>query len=140
MVCLKETCIAGADTLLGPEMRSTGEVMGIDSDFSKAYAKAALSAGQKLPVSGNVFVSMTDKFKEAIVPIAKELKAMLIASLSFCLLLACFACCSARCFSNSARCLADSLQTHAWLTYFVTMKACWILLALQLVKKAHIAV
>ena len=54
-------------------MRSTGEVMGIDTDFSKAYAKAALSAGQKLPASGNVFVSMTDKFKEAIVPIAKEL-------------------------------------------------------------------
>ncbi|KAL0051508.1 hypothetical protein WJX82_008912 [Trebouxia sp. C0006] len=64
----------GADTLLGPEMRSTGEVMGIDSDFSKAYAKAALAAGQKLPASGNVFVSMTDKYKEAIVPIAKELK------------------------------------------------------------------
>ncbi len=66
--------VAGADTLLGPEMRSTGEVMGIDSDFSKAYAKAALAAGQKLPASGNVFVSMTDKYKEAIVPIAKELK------------------------------------------------------------------
>ena len=72
-----ESClmhVAGADTLLGPEMRSTGEVMGIDSDFSKAYAKAALAAGQKLPTSGNVFVSMTDKYKEAIVPIAKELK------------------------------------------------------------------
>lgn len=75
IICVKENCIAGADTLLGPEMRSTGEVMGIDSDFSKAYAKAALSAGQKLPVAGNVFVSMTDKYKEAIVPIAKELKA-----------------------------------------------------------------
>lgn len=74
---------AGADTLLGPEMRSTGEVMGIDSDFSKAYAKAALSAGQKLPASGNVFVSMTDKFKEAIVPIAKELKAS-VSILCFC--------------------------------------------------------
>ena len=48
--------------------------MGIDSDFSKAYAKAALAAGQKLPTSGKVFVSMTDKYKEAIVPIAKELK------------------------------------------------------------------
>lgn len=82
MYCLarspsSESClmhVAGADTLLGPEMRSTGEVMGIDSDFSKAYAKAALAAGQKLPASGNVFVSMTDKYKEAIVPIAKELK------------------------------------------------------------------
>ena len=75
--------LAGADTLLGPEMRSTGEVMGIDSDFSKAYAKAALSAGQKLPASGNVFVSMTDKFKEAIVPIAKELKASASISCSY---------------------------------------------------------
>ena len=62
-------------------MRSTGEVMGIDSDFSKAYAKAALAAGQKLPTSGNVFVSMTDKYKEAIVPIAKELKVHKPASL-----------------------------------------------------------
>ena len=53
--------------------------MGIDSDFSKAYAKAALAAGQKLPASGNVFVSMTDKYKEAIVPIAKELKVQLVA-------------------------------------------------------------
>lgn len=51
--------------------------MGIDTDFSKAYAKAALAAGQKLPASGNVFVSMTDKYKEAIVPIAKELKVQL---------------------------------------------------------------
>lgn len=75
--------VAGADTLLGPEMRSTGEVMGIDSDFSKAYAKAALAAGQKLPASGNVFVSMTDKYKEAIVPIAKELKVLFTLPLCF---------------------------------------------------------
>lgn len=65
---------AGADTLLGPEMRSTGEVMGIDTSFAKAYAKAATAAGQKLPASGNIFISMTDKFKDAIVPIAKELQ------------------------------------------------------------------
>ena len=65
---------AGADTLLGPEMRSTGEVMGIDTSFAKAYAKAATAAGQKLPPSGNIFISMTDKFKDAIVPIAKELQ------------------------------------------------------------------
>eukprot|EP00891_Asterochloris_glomerata_P005508 jgi/Astpho2/5508/fgenesh1_pm.00079_%23_1_t len=64
----------GADTLLGPEMRSTGEVMGIDTSFAKAYAKAATAAGQKLPASGNIFISMTDKFKDAIVPIAKELQ------------------------------------------------------------------
>ena len=55
-------------------MRSTGEVMGIDTSFAKAYAKAATAAGQKLPASGNIFISMTDKFKDAIVPIAKELQ------------------------------------------------------------------
>lgn len=59
----------GADTLLGPEMRSTGEVMGIDKDFSAAFAKAALAAGQKLPRKGNVFITMTDTFK---VPIPAE--------------------------------------------------------------------
>ena len=42
----------GADTLLGPEMRSTGEVMGIDYDFASSYAKAQIAAGQKLPMSG----------------------------------------------------------------------------------------
>ena len=62
---------AGADTLLGPEMRSTGEVMGIDESFSAAYAKAALAAGQRLPMSGKVFITMIDKYKQAIVPIAK---------------------------------------------------------------------
>ncbi|KAK9816811.1 hypothetical protein WJX72_005323 [[Myrmecia] bisecta] len=66
----------GADTLLGPEMRSTGEVMGIDTDFSKAYAKAAIAAGQRLPSEGGVFISMTDKYKAAIVPIAKDLEAL----------------------------------------------------------------
>ncbi|CAK0765005.1 hypothetical protein CVIRNUC_003215 [Coccomyxa viridis] len=65
---------AGADTLLGPEMRSTGEVMGIDKTFAKAYAKAAIAAGQKLPTSGNVFLTVMDKDKDAVVPIAKKLK------------------------------------------------------------------
>ena len=64
-------CAAGADTLLGPEMRSTGEVMGIDTTFSAAYAKAAIAAGQRLPTGGKVFITMIDKYKEAIVPIAK---------------------------------------------------------------------
>jgi carbamoyl-phosphate synthase large subunit len=63
----------GADTLLGPEMRSTGEVMGIDRDFSSAYAKAAMAAGQRLPTGGNVFITMTDKCKPDIVPVAKQL-------------------------------------------------------------------
>ena len=66
---------AGADTLLGPEMRSTGEVMGIDRTFAKAYAKAAIAGGQKLPSKGNVFLTMTDKYKPAIVPIAQQLQA-----------------------------------------------------------------
>jgi carbamoyl-phosphate synthase large subunit len=63
----------GADTLLGPEMRSTGEVMGLDTTFGKAYAKAAIAAGQRLPASGAVFISMMDKYKEAAAPIAAEL-------------------------------------------------------------------
>jgi carbamoyl-phosphate synthase large subunit len=66
----------GADTLLGPEMRSTGEVMGLDSSFAKAYAKAAIAAGQRLPASGNVFISMMDRYKEEAIPIAKELAEM----------------------------------------------------------------
>ena len=68
---------AGADTLLGPEMRSTGEVMGIDKTYAKAYAKAAIAAGQKLPATGNVFVTVMDKDKDAVIPIAKKLKVSL---------------------------------------------------------------
>ena len=67
---------AGADTLLGPEMKSTGEVMGIDADFGKAYAKAAIAAGSRLPATGTVFITMTDKYKPAIAPIAAELVSM----------------------------------------------------------------
>ncbi len=63
----------GTDTLLGPEMRSTGEVMGIDDDFGKAFAKAELAAGVKLSLSGNVFVSLSDRDKKAAVPVVKEL-------------------------------------------------------------------
>lgn len=62
----------GTDTILGPEMRSTGEAMGIDLDFGKAFAKAQLSAGQKLPLEGTVFVSMSDRHKEAVVPAIKD--------------------------------------------------------------------
>ncbi len=62
----------GTDVLLGPEMRSTGEVMGIDTDFGKAFAKAELAAGQLLPLSGTVFVSMNDRDKEAIVPVVQD--------------------------------------------------------------------
>ncbi|MBD2346502.1 carbamoyl-phosphate synthase large subunit [Anabaena subtropica] len=62
----------GTDTILGPEMRSTGEVMGIDSDFGRAFAKAELGAGERLPLTGTVFVSMSDRDKAAAVPVVRE--------------------------------------------------------------------
>ena len=60
------------DTLLGPEMRSTGEVMGIDSDFGKAFAKAEIAAGVDLALEGTVFVSMNERDKKAIVPVVQD--------------------------------------------------------------------
>jgi len=58
------------DTLLGPEMKSTGEVMGIDTEFGRAYAKAQIGAGQHLPVDGVVFISVQDSDKRAVLPVA----------------------------------------------------------------------
>jgi len=63
----------GTDTILGPEMRSTGEVMGIDESFGTAFAKAELGAGQRLPQSGTVFVSTSDRDKAAVVTVVKDL-------------------------------------------------------------------
>ena len=63
----------GVDTILGPEMRSTGEVMGIDGNFGKAYAKSQIAAGQNLPRTGTVFVSVKDRDKRAIIMIARGL-------------------------------------------------------------------
>ncbi len=63
----------GVDTLLGPEMKSTGEVMGIDMEFGKAFAKAQLGAGVKLPLSGKVFISLKDADKKFIVESARQL-------------------------------------------------------------------
>jgi len=60
------------DTLLGPEMRSTGEVMGIDTDFGKAFAKAEIGAGVDLALSGTVFVSMNERDKKTIVPVVQD--------------------------------------------------------------------
>ena len=60
------------DTLLGPEMKSTGEVMGIAADFGLAYAKAQLGAGQRLPLSGTVFISVGDTDKPAMLPVARQ--------------------------------------------------------------------
>lgn len=63
----------GVDVFLGPEMKSTGEVMGIDSDFGRAFAKSQLGASTILPLSGTVFISIKDADKEAFVPICAEL-------------------------------------------------------------------
>jgi len=65
----------GVDTLLGPEMKSTGEVMGIDMDFGHAFAKAQLGAGVNLPLSGEVFVSVKDADKVPVLAAVKELSA-----------------------------------------------------------------
>jgi carbamoyl-phosphate synthase large subunit len=66
----------GVDIILGPEMRSTGEVMGIDADFPHAFAKSQIAAGTVLPLSGNVYVSVRNEDKEAIVPIARAFSEM----------------------------------------------------------------
>ena len=63
----------GADTVLGPEMRSTGEVMGSADSFGMAYAKAELGAGEALPTQGTAFLSTHDRDKQALVPIAARL-------------------------------------------------------------------
>jgi len=64
----------GVDIILGPEMKSTGEVMGIDSDFGRAYIKSQIAAGQNVPCRGNVFISVRDKDKMAVIFIAKKLR------------------------------------------------------------------
>jgi len=65
----------GVDTILGPEMRSTGEVMGISSTFGMAFAKAQLAAGQRLPLSGTVFMSVNDHDKKHVAGLARDLVA-----------------------------------------------------------------
>jgi carbamoyl-phosphate synthase large subunit len=62
----------GVDTVLGPEMKSTGEVMGVADTFGEAFAKAQLSAGQILPSEGTVFISVADKDKPALAPLAQR--------------------------------------------------------------------
>ena len=63
----------GADTLLGPEMRSTGEVMGSAASFGMAYAKAEIAAGEGLPTGGTVFLSTHDRDKPSLLPVARRL-------------------------------------------------------------------
>jgi carbamoyl-phosphate synthase large subunit len=77
-VCVKEAVLpfdrfAGADSLLGPEMRSTGEVMGIALDFPTAFAKAQAAAGSKLPNDGTVFITVADRDKPAATGVAMML-------------------------------------------------------------------
>jgi carbamoyl-phosphate synthase large subunit len=77
-VCVKEVVFPfvkfeGVDTILGPEMRSTGEVMGIDSDFARAFAKSQIAAGMRLPTHGTAFLSVREADKPAIVEIARRL-------------------------------------------------------------------
>jgi carbamoyl-phosphate synthase large subunit len=78
VVCVKEAVLpfdrfAGADSLLGPEMRSTGEVMGIAHDFPTAFAKAQAAAGSLLPSQGTVFITVTDGDKPAAAGVAMAL-------------------------------------------------------------------
>jgi carbamoyl-phosphate synthase large subunit len=66
----------GTDPKLGPEMKSTGEVMGIDSSFAIAFAKAHIAANNKLPLKGSVFISVNDTDKEKVLPVAEHLHAL----------------------------------------------------------------
>lgn len=68
--------LPGVDTVLGPEMKSTGEVMGIDYDFGRAYYKASISADNELPVRGNVFISVISEQKDEVIPIAEKLRSL----------------------------------------------------------------
>jgi carbamoyl-phosphate synthase large subunit len=66
------TKFPGVDTVLGPEMKSTGEVMGVGDTFGEAFAKAQLSAGQSLPTSGTVFISIADRDKTDLADLGKR--------------------------------------------------------------------
>ena len=78
-ICVKESVLPfarfpGVDIILGPEMKSTGEVMGIDTDFGRAYCKSQLGALQNVPMSGTVFISVKDKDKtQLVVSVAHQL-------------------------------------------------------------------
>jgi len=79
--CVKEAVMPfdrfdNVDPVLGPEMKSTGEVMGIDKNLGAAVAKAQFAAGQKLPTQGTVFISVQDKDKKAALPVAKSFHEM----------------------------------------------------------------
>jgi carbamoyl-phosphate synthase large subunit len=76
--CVKESVFPfnkfpGVDTILGPEMRSTGEVMGVAETFGEAYYKAQLGAGTHVPLAGKVFISVRDNDKRLIIPLAAHI-------------------------------------------------------------------
>ncbi len=80
-VCCKESVFPfnrfpGVDTLLGPEMKSTGEVIGIDRSFGLAFAKSQIAAGQSLPLEGNVFISVKDRDKRSMADTAAILHSL----------------------------------------------------------------
>ena len=64
----------GVDVVLGPEMRSTGEVMGVGKTFSEAFLKAELGAGERIPKTGKVFLSVDDNDKARLLPVARRLQ------------------------------------------------------------------
>jgi carbamoyl-phosphate synthase large subunit len=66
----------GVDSILGPEMKSTGEVMGVADSFGCAFAKAQLSAGLRLPQSGTIFLSVNDSDKDTLLPIARDFESL----------------------------------------------------------------
>jgi carbamoyl-phosphate synthase large subunit len=66
----------GVDIILGPEMRSTGEVMGIDDNFPMAFAKSQMAANSALPASGTIFISVADRDKPEVIPICRTLAGM----------------------------------------------------------------
>jgi carbamoyl-phosphate synthase large subunit len=68
--------LPGVDTILGPEMKSTGEVMGVADSFGLAFAKAQLGARQRIPVKGRVFISVNDHDKPGLIPIARDLESL----------------------------------------------------------------
>ncbi|HDP80045.1 MAG TPA: carbamoyl phosphate synthase large subunit, partial [Spirochaetes bacterium] len=77
-ICVKEAVLPfnkfpGADTILTPEMKSTGEVMGIAAHFGEAFYKAELAAGDPLPMEGTIFLSINQRSKEALLPEMKQL-------------------------------------------------------------------
>jgi carbamoyl-phosphate synthase large subunit len=80
-IAVKETVFPfarfpGVDIILGPEMRSTGEVMGIDTNFARAFLKAQIGSGTNLPEAGQAFISVKDEDKEAMVGLSRDLLAM----------------------------------------------------------------